>query len=169
MAGEGTFTNADGESRSAAPINVAIRSSSTGDESGDRIDGNTDCARPSSVGNRRGSSVAESSAGDSSFTQQFESRKGGKKMIIFNLFMFQGRKEVRVRVHERSEATKDRHAMMQMVIGSATGYFNMKKDERESSRRERKRRAKRRRRSSSQLEGGAISDTSCSSDSNHSA
>ena len=89
-------------------------------------------------------------------------------MIIFNLFMFQGRKEVRVRVHERSEATKDRHAMMQMVIGSATGYFNMKKDERESSRRERKRKAKRRRRSTLQQGGGAMSGSSCSSDSIHS-
>ena len=87
MASDGTFTNADGDSRSAAPVNVAIRPSSTGDESGDRIDGNTHCATPSSVGNRRGSSVAGSSVGDSSFTQQFESRKGGKKMEMFDLFM----------------------------------------------------------------------------------
>ena len=134
MASEGTFTNADGDSRSAAPVNVAIRSSSTGDESGDRINGNADCATPSSVGNRRGSNFTESSAGDSSFTQQFESRKGGKKMDMFDLFMFQSREEARVRAHERSEAAKDRHAMMQMVMSIDTSYFNMKKDVRESSR-----------------------------------
>ena len=71
MAGEGAYTS------SGAPVNVTIRSSSTGDESGGKIENSTDSATSSSVGTRRGSSVAESSAGDSSFTQQFESRKGG--------------------------------------------------------------------------------------------
>ena len=110
MAGEGTFTTADGDSRPAAPVNVAVRPSSIGEESGDRVDDNTDCATPSSVGNRRGSSVAVSSAAEPSFTPPFESRKGGKKMDMFDLFMFQSREEARARAHERSEAAKDRHA-----------------------------------------------------------
>ena len=133
MEGEGVFLSADGVARSAARV-VGGNSNIVND--GDSVsittseNGSPSRTIPGSVGGNGSSNSG--------------GRRGGRKPDMIELFFMQSQEEAKVRAHEAREASKDRQAMMSMVTNIATGYFNMKSNERAADNTSRRRNKRRR-------------------------
>ena len=152
MEGEGTFLTVDGVARTAAPVVVNNRNI------GSDIDSvSITTAENGSLARNIPGSVGGNGSSNSG------GRRGGRKPDLMELFFMQSQEEAKIRAHEAREASKDRQAMMSMVTNIATGYFNMKSNERAEDNNQRRR--KKRRRGMSQMGGGySYIDTSSSDD-----